>query len=92
MTATWLLLSALAALGFYLASAHQQLWPAARTRMRVLRIAAWSATALALAAAIAALGPWAGVFAALTALMLVLVLLPYLGAWRLARWGERHVG
>lgn len=92
MTATYLLLSTLAALGFYLASTHQQLWLAARTRARLLRIAAWAATALALAAAIAALGPWAGMFASLTALMLVLVLLPYLDAWWSSPRGGRHAG
>lgn len=92
MTATYLLLSTLAALGFYLACAHQQLWAGARARARVVRIAAWATTALAVAAAIVALGPWAGVFASLTALMLVLVLLPYLDAWWSSRQGDRHVG
>ncbi|MGN2247855.1 hypothetical protein ACFWZ3_14320 [Frateuria sp. GZRR35] len=92
MTATYLLLSTLASLGFYLASTHQRLWPGARTRARGLRFAAWAATALAVAAAILALGPWAGVFASLTALMLVLVLLPYLDAWWSAPRGDDHVG
>jgi hypothetical protein len=92
MTATYLLLSTLAALGFYLACAHQRFWIGARARARMVRIAAWVATALAVAAAIAALGPWAGVFASLTALMLVLVLLPYLDAWWSSLRGDHHVG
>ena len=53
---------------------------------------AWLCMALATVAAIAALGLWAGVFAALTALMLVLVVLPYLDAWLQLRKGRRHVG
>lgn len=92
MTATYLLLSMLAALCFYLACAHQRLWSGARTRVRMLRIAAWAITALTVASAIAALGLWAGVFASLTALMLVLVLLPYLDAWWSSQRGDRHVG
>lgn len=92
MTAIYLLLVTLAALGFYLACTHQRLWAGARARARVLRIGAWAATALAAAAAIVALGPWAGLFASLTALMLGLVLLPYLDAWRASRRGNPHVG
>lgn len=92
MTTLYLLLSVLAALGFYLACAHQRLWAGARARARTLRLAAWTATGLAAAAAIGALGTWAGVFASLTALMLVMVLLPYLDAWRIARQGDHHVG
>jgi len=92
MTATYLFLSALAALGFYLASTHQRLWPRAGAHARALRAAGWAATALATAAAVAALGPWAGVFAALTMLMLALVLLPHLDAWRQLRRESRHVG
>ncbi len=91
MTILYLLLSSLAALGFYLASAHQQLWPAANARPRALRIAAWLATVVATAAAVTALGLWAGVFAALTAIMLVLVLLPYLDAWRRLQRENRDV-
>jgi hypothetical protein len=92
MTATYLLLSTLAALGFYLACAHQRLWAGARARARVLRLVAWAATAPAAAAAVVALGPWAGVFASLTALMLVLVLVPYLDAWWSSSRGDHHVG
>jgi outer membrane receptor for ferric coprogen and ferric-rhodotorulic acid len=85
MTAAYLLLSALAALGFYLACAHQRLWPNARRHARISRAAAWICVALAIAAAIIAHGIWAGVFAASTAIMLSMVLLPYLDAWRQAR-------
>ena len=85
MIAACLALSLFAALGFYLASAHQRLWLPARAQARVLRAAAWVCTALATAAAIAEWGTWAGVFAALTALMLALVLLPYADAWRQTR-------
>lgn len=92
MTILYLLLSSLAALGFYLASAHQRFWPAASAHPRALRVAAWTTTTLATAAAIIALGPWAGVFAALTTIMLVLVLLPYLDAWRQLQREDRHVG
>lgn len=96
MTAAYLFLSVLAALGFYLACAHQRLWQRARGHARALRAAAWLCVALALAAAIVALGIWAGVFAASTAIMLAAVLLPYVDAWcqtRGAVRGERgHVG
>ena len=96
-TALYLLLSLLAGLAFYLACAHQRLRPALRSRARVLRVAAWSLALLATFAAIAGMGVWAGVFAALTALMLALVVLPYLDAWRQLRAtraveGEEHVG
>lgn len=80
MTAAYLSLSLLAALGFYLSSAHQQLWSAARPRATALRAAAWAATFVSLAMAVMRMGLWAGVFSALTALMLALVLLPYADA------------
>jgi hypothetical protein len=90
MTATYLVLATLAALGFYLSCAHQQLWPRARSRARAMRMAARIITALATLAAVAALGLWAGVFAALTVVMLDLVLLPYLDAWwQIRREGQR---
>lgn len=85
MTAACLVLSLLAALGFYLACAHQRLWPPARAHARLLRAGASACAALAAAAAIAGFGTWAGVFAALTALMMFLVLLPYVDAWRQTR-------
>jgi hypothetical protein len=92
MTIIYLLLSSLAALGFYLASAHQRFWPAASAHARALRIAAWAVAVLAAMAAIIALGPWAGVFAALTTAMLALVLLPHLDAWRQLQQENRDVG
>ena len=80
MTAAYLFLSFLAALGFYLSSAHQQLLPATRARARAFRASAWTGTIAASVVAILHLGVWAGIFSALTALMLVLVLLPYADA------------
>ncbi len=85
MTLAYLLFAALSASSFYLCSAHQRLWPGARTHARALRALAWASAALATAVAIAMLGVWAGVFASLTALMLALVLLPYADAWRQLR-------
>ena len=85
MTAACLLLCLLAALGFYLACAHQRLWPSARAHARLLRAGAWACAALATVAAIVERGVWAGMFMALTALMLALVLLPYVDAWRQTR-------
>lgn len=75
MTASYLIPAALGALGFYLASAYQRLWPAARHHPRAVGTAVWLASTLALAATTAALGTWAGVFATSTALMLALVAL-----------------
>lgn len=95
MTAAWLALSLLSALGFYLASTHQRLWPRAHGHAGVLRILAALGAVVALAVAIAAMGVTAGVFSALTAIMLAAVLLPYLDAWRqlrAARDGGGHVG
>lgn len=92
MTTAWLLLSALSALGFYLSTPHQRLWANAGARRAALRIGAWLLGAAAIAAAVAALGRWAGVFAALTAWMLCAALLPYFDAWRMQRKGDSHVG
>ncbi len=96
MTAAYLLFSALAALGFYLATPHQKLSRRARGHARAMRAAAWLCAALATATAIVALGVWAGAFAALTAIMLVAVALPYADAWRQLRGdagkGRTHVG
>lgn len=96
MTAAWLIPSLLAALGLYLASAHQRLWPRGRSHARMLRVAAGCGIAVATTIAVMALGLWPGVFAALSALMFALVLLPYADAWRQGRKdvrGEhRHVG
>lgn len=92
-----LFLSLLSAAAFYLATPHQRLWPAATARRSLLRALGWAGSVLALAAAIVALGTWAGVFSALTAWMSGAVLLPYLDAWRQARKGatraeSTHVG
>jgi hypothetical protein len=85
MTALYLIFSVLAGLGFYLGTRHQRLWPAAQARHARWRALAWLCSGAATASAIAVLGLWAGVFAALTAVMLVMVLLPYLDAWRALR-------
>jgi uncharacterized membrane protein len=81
MTLLYLLTGALAALTFYLACAHQRLRPALRAHARRVRVAAWLLSGLSLAAAMQALGPWAGVFACASVLMLGLVALPYADAW-----------
>jgi len=91
-TALYLLAAPLAALAFYLATAHQRLRPAWRRHARALRVGGALLCVLALAAAIAALGVWAGTFAALSALMLAAVALPYLDAWRQLRGGRADVG
>lgn len=92
ITAVYLLAAASAALAFYLATAHQRLRPGWRVRARALRMAGALLLTLALAAAIAALGVWAGIFAALSALMLAAVALPFLDAWRQLRGGRADVG
>lgn len=91
-TIAYLLAAALAALAFYLATAHQRLRPAWRRHARALRLAGALLCLAALLAAIAALGVWAGVFAALSATMLAAVALPYLDAWRQLRGGHADVG
>ena len=85
MTVLYLLGGLLAALAFYLACAHQRLRPSLRAHARGLRVAGWLLCAACLGLAIAVLGPWAGAFAAVSAVMLGLVALPYLDAWRQAR-------
>ncbi|MCW0393506.1 hypothetical protein NB696_002194 [Xanthomonas sacchari] len=91
-TAGYLLAAALAALAFYLATAHQRLRPAWRRHARALRVAGTLLCVAALGAAISALGVWAGVFAALSATMLAAVALPYLDAWRQLHQGAGDVG
>ncbi|CAE1132528.1 hypothetical protein [Xanthomonas euroxanthea] len=90
MTACYLLAAVVSVLAFYLATRHQRLWPQRRLSARALRLGA-SALLLSLGCAIAALGTWAGIFAAVTALMLVAVALPYLDAWQQARVQRRQV-
>jgi hypothetical protein len=92
MTALYLMSSLLAGLGFYLATAHQQLMPQLRAQARLLRSGAWLCILLALFGAIRLLGVWAVVFAALTAVRLVAVLLPYLDAGLQTMRRKRHVG
>ncbi|MBB5943522.1 hypothetical protein [Xanthomonas sp. 3307] len=91
-TAGYLLAAALAALAFYLATAHQRLCPAWRRHARALRVAGTLLCVAALGAAIVALGVWAGVFAALSATMLAAVALPYLDAWWHLHGGDADVG
>lgn len=88
----YLLPALVASLAFYLACAHQRFAPGVIARKRSLRAVAWLCTFLAILLAYAQLGVWAGVFAALTALMMGLVALPYLDAWWHARQEKRHVG
>jgi len=90
MTAAWLALSLLSALGVYLASTHQRLWPRAHGQAGVLRILAALCAVAAIAVAIAAMGVTAGVFSVLTAIMLAAVLLPWLDAWRQLRGQARE--
>ncbi|MCD0258615.1 hypothetical protein JWH11_11015 [Xanthomonas melonis] len=97
MLLTWLyLLGAIAAATlFYLATAHQRLWRRATRAALPLRVAAGVSCALSLACGIAALGPWAGVFAAVTALMLAAIVLPCVDVWwqgRVQRRQVPHVG
>lgn len=93
MKSVFYLLPALAAsLAFYLACGHQRFVPATTGRKRPLRAVAWLCTLLAVGLAYVQLGVWAGVFAALTAVMTGLVALPYLDAWWHARREKRHVG
>ncbi|KRG46838.1 hypothetical protein ARC20_03965 [Stenotrophomonas panacihumi] len=88
----YLPLAAASALAFYLATAHQQLWLAARARPSRVRALAWALAVAALAVAMLALGTWAGVFSALTAFMLVAVALPWIDVARRLRRERRHVG
>lgn len=87
-----LLLAAVSALAFYLATTHQQLWPAGRAHKRAMQAVAWALALTAVAVAIIALGTWAGLFAALTAFMLAAVALPWLDVARRLRRERGHVG
>lgn len=91
MHVLWLIPSLLAGLCLYLASPHQQLRPA-RGNARILRGAAAACAVLGTGVAVWLLGWWAGGFAALTALMFAMVLLPYADAWRRVRKARAHVG
>lgn len=87
-----IMLAWLAAACFYLASPHQSLWASARRQLQLRRrLLRTSATVAAVASVwLAALdcGPYCAFFIVLSALMLALVALPYLDAWRKVR----HVG
>ncbi len=87
-TLLYLLTATVAALLLYLASARQQPWPPAASKVPLLRVLALLLSALAWAFAGSALGVWAGFFATLAVLMLVLVALPFIDAYR----SKQHVG
>ena len=88
MILAYLLTASLAAVLFYLASTQQKLWPAAVVKGKLLRALAWFLVVLAWIFAALAIGIWAGFFATLTMLMLVLVALPFIDAYR----RKQHVG
>jgi hypothetical protein len=73
--------AALAALCLYLASPHQNLWPAALGRQYFLRWLSVPLAAGAVAAAVQDYGVWCGVCIALSGFMTMLVVLPYADAW-----------
>ncbi|MCC8539437.1 hypothetical protein ACDH70_11745 [Xanthomonas axonopodis pv. poinsettiicola] len=91
LTGVYLLAAAAAATLFYLATVHQRLWQRTPRWRRPLRAGGLALFALSLACAIAALGVWAGIFAALTALMLAAIVLPCVDLWRQARAQRRQV-
>lgn len=80
-----LLAASLATLGFYLSSPHQGIWPGAAGHAGRLRAGAILASVCAVLLAGIAYGAWCGLLIALSGLMLVLVALPYLDAWRRQR-------
>jgi hypothetical protein len=91
LTLAWMCAATLAAGCFYLATPHQRLSAALLTHGRRLRVAAWALCVIAEVAAWAALGSWAGVFAALTMFMLVSVALPFSDRLRPRARGEADV-
>lgn len=90
--ALYALLALLAGCAFYLACAHQRLWPLPALRRQQLRGAAWFSLLLSVLVATELLGLWGGVFASLSALMLTCVGLPYFDACLQAKRSRRHVG
>ena len=82
MTLAWLALAWSSALALYLASDRQRLLAAALPRPRLARACGTGLLLMACVVAGAALGAMAGVFAALSAWMLGLVVLPLLGSAR----------
>ncbi|MEJ1961097.1 MAG: hypothetical protein WDO56_05915 [Gammaproteobacteria bacterium] len=91
MTFVYLIAAVMASGCFYLATGHQRLLPAASAYASRLRAAACVFALVSVLAGARAYGFWSGLFAALTALMLACVLLPYLDAWRSAARGESHM-
>ncbi|MCC8620387.1 hypothetical protein [Xanthomonas vesicatoria] len=91
MTCAYLLAAAGAASAFYLATSHQRVWQPRAPLVRALRLGGCGVFALSLVCAIAVLGPWAGIFAALTTLMLAAIVLPCVDMWRHARAQRRQV-
>ena len=80
----WVLAGLVSAALFYASVPHQQLlssWP----QRGALRAAGCVLFAISLLMAVYVLGFSSGVFAALTALMLGCVALPYLSAWRVQK-------
>jgi len=82
VTALYIIAAALAGICFYLSTPHQGFVEGAAAQARALCGLGVVFTALAVMLAERILGAWPGVFAALTALMLTCVLLPYCDAWR----------
>lgn len=82
MTVAWLLLAGSSALALYLASDQQRLGRVPLASPRRVRRFGWALLLGSALLAAAQLGPVPGVFAALTAWMLALVVLPLLGAAR----------
>lgn len=95
LTCVYLLAAAAAATLFYLSTLHQRLWQRTPRWVRPLRAGGVALFALSLACGSAALGIWAGIFAAMTAVMLAAIVLPCVGLWhqaRVQRRQVRHVG
>lgn len=80
--------AAMAGLCCYLSSRHQTLWRGAARRARSLLCAAALAVTLAVLLASPGHGVWGGLFIALSGVMLALVVLPFVDAWR----RSRHAG
>lgn len=80
----------LAAVCLYAGSSHQRLFLRIQRHQAALRAGGGLLCVVAIFVAAQSLGFWAGFFAALTAVMLGCVLLPYVDAWRAQR-NERHV-
>lgn len=84
MNLLWLLTGLASAMLFYASIPHQRLLPAS-PRRGALRAAGCVVFLISILLGVYALGVWSGVFAALTALMLGCVVLPYINAWQTQR-------